>query len=166
MRWHCLRLNLPWKFLKRMCLPARRRCAGFGASTTMWTRVGVHRLKYRRIMDYELRIISEGPNSAPALDLYRQVLAEENAAGDVRAVQVDREEQAQMLCFHGSPSFIAGGHDLFPSTAPPALTCRVYLGANGLAGLPSQGDVKAALRSTRSTLCGLAGRIEGPKAPA
>lgn len=98
-------------------------------------------------MDYELRIISECPNSAPALDLYRQVLAEENAAGDIRVVQLDSEEQAQMLYFHGSPSFIAGGHDLFPSTAPPALSCRVYLGADGLAGLPSHEVLKAALRS-------------------
>jgi hypothetical protein len=101
-------------------------------------------------MDYELRIIPDCPNSAPALDLYRQVLAAENAAGDLHVVQLDSEEQAQSLDFHGSPSFIADGHDLFPSTASPALTCRVYLGADGLAGLPSQEDLKAALRSRAS----------------
>ncbi|WP_104062040.1 hypothetical protein [Arthrobacter sp. 4R501] len=98
-------------------------------------------------MEYELRIISECPNSAPALDLYRQVLAAENDAGDLRVVQVDSEEQAQALHFHGSPSFIVDGHDLFPSTASPALTCRVYLGADGLVGLPSREDLQGAVRS-------------------
>lgn len=98
-------------------------------------------------MDYELRIIPDCPNPAPALELYRQVLAAEYAAGDLRVVELDSEEQAQALHFHGSPSFIADGHDLFPSTASPALTCRVYSGADGLAGLPSREDLKAALRS-------------------
>lgn len=51
------------------------------------------------------------------------------------------------LHFLGSPSFIADGRDLFPSAAAPALSCRVYLGADGMSGLPSQEDFQAALRS-------------------
>ncbi|MGP4033511.1 hypothetical protein [Pseudarthrobacter sp. 1C304] len=98
-------------------------------------------------MDYELRIIAGCPNSAPALDLFRQALAAENAAGDVRVVQLDTEEQATALHFHGSPSFIADGLDLFPSPASPALTCRVYKSPAGLAGLPSLADLLTALRS-------------------
>lgn len=35
-------------------------------------------------MDCELRIIAVCANSTPALDLFRQALAAENAAGDVR----------------------------------------------------------------------------------
>jgi hypothetical protein len=97
-------------------------------------------------MDYELRIIAGCPNSAPALELYRQALAAENAAGEVRVVQLDSEEQARTLSFHGSPSFIADGRDLFPSPASPALTCRIYAGPAGLVGLPSQEDLQAALR--------------------
>ncbi|MFJ6272387.1 hypothetical protein HTS88_21190 [Pseudarthrobacter oxydans] len=103
-------------------------------------------------MDYELRIIAECPNSAPALDLFRQALAAENFDEGVRVVQLDSDEQAEALHFRGSPSFIADGHDLFPSTASPALTCRVYLRADGYAGLPSQEDVQAALRSATSNL--------------
>jgi hypothetical protein len=98
-------------------------------------------------MDYELRIIADCPNSAPALELFRQALAAANAAGDVRVVQLETEEQARKLSFHGSPSFIAEGRDLFPSPADPALTCRVYAGPAGLVGLPSQEDLQAALRS-------------------
>lgn len=98
-------------------------------------------------MDYELRIIPDCPNSPLALELFRQSLAAENAVGDIRVVELDSEEQAEALDFHGSPSFIVGGRDLFPSTVPPALTCRIYPGVNGLTGLPSQEDLQAALRS-------------------
>jgi hypothetical protein len=98
-------------------------------------------------MDYELRIIADCPNSAGALDLFRQALEAENALGEVRVVQLDTEEQASELHFHGSPSFIAEGRDLFPSSAAPALTCRVYTSPAGLVGLPSQEDLQAALRS-------------------
>ncbi|MDJ0459867.1 hypothetical protein PUN71_021905 [Arthrobacter sp. NQ7] len=98
-------------------------------------------------MDYELRIIAGCPNSAPALELFRQALAAENVAGHIRVVQLESEEQARALSFHGSPSFIADGRDLFPAAAAPALTCRVYTGATGLVGMPSQEDLQAALRS-------------------
>ena len=101
-------------------------------------------------MDYELRIIAECPNSAPAGELFRQAVAAENAAAEVRVVQVDTEEQATELQFHGSPSFIADGKDLFPSPASPALTCRVYAGRAGLSGLPSLEDLQAALRASSS----------------
>ncbi|APX00483.1 hypothetical protein BWQ92_00955 [Arthrobacter sp. QXT-31] len=97
-------------------------------------------------MDYELRIIPECPNSALALSLFHHALAAENLDGDIRVVELDSEEQAEMLHFHGSPSFIVDGRDLFPSTASPALTCRVYEGVDGLAGLPQLVDVQAALR--------------------
>lgn len=101
-------------------------------------------------MDYELRIVADCPNSAGALELFRQALAVENAAGEVRVVQLNTEEQAMALCFHGSPSFMAEGQDLFQSSAAPALTCRVYTGRAGLAGLPSLEDLQAALRARSS----------------
>jgi len=102
-------------------------------------------------MNYELRIISECPNSAPALALFRRALAAEGANEDVRVVELTSDEQAEALGFHGSPSFIAEGRDLFPSPASPALACRVYRTPGGLAGLPSQEDLQAAIHSTLST---------------
>jgi hypothetical protein len=96
---------------------------------------------------YELRVIPDCPNSAAALELFRRALAAESAAGDVSVVELSSEEQAHSLNFHGSPSFTAGGRDLFPSSTVPALTCRVYQAEAGLAGLPSQKDLQAALRS-------------------
>jgi hypothetical protein len=100
---------------------------------------------------YELKVIPDCPNSTAALELFRRALAAENTAADVRVVELSSEEQAHSLNFHGSPSFTAGGRDLFPSTTAPALTCRVYQAEAGLAGLPSQKDLQAALRSASLT---------------
>lgn len=99
-------------------------------------------------MKYELRVIPGCPNTAPALALLRCALAAEGAAGDVRIVEVITEEQAEMLGFHGSPSFIADGRDLFPTEAPPALTCRVYRLSERLAGLPALANLQDAIHST------------------
>lgn len=102
-------------------------------------------------MDYELRIIPDCPNSAPALELFRAALTSEGVAGDVHVLELVSEEQAAELGFHGSPSFIAGVRDLFPSPVSPALSCRVYPGKAGLAGLPAQEELQAALRSAASS---------------
>ncbi|MHC6231103.1 hypothetical protein [Arthrobacter sp. NicSoilB11] len=101
-------------------------------------------------MEFELRIIADCPHSAPALALLRASLADEGIDGEVRVVELFREEQAQALGFHGSPSFIADGRDLFPSNAPPALTCRLYSRGSGVGGLPMQKDIQAALRQLNS----------------
>ena len=102
-------------------------------------------------MTYELRVIPDCPNSRAALELFRRALAAESTGADIRVVELSNEEQAESLNFHGSPSFIAGDRDVFPSTAAPALTCRVYQTEAGLAGLPSQKDLQAALRSAPPT---------------
>ena len=101
-------------------------------------------------MDYELRIIPNCPNSDWALQLFRQALTAEGVNEDVRVTELSSEEQADALNFHGSPSFIADGQDLFPASASAALTCRVYQREVALAGLPSQEDLKAAIRLAES----------------
>ncbi|WP_458779775.1 thioredoxin domain-containing protein [Arthrobacter sp. D3-16] len=101
-------------------------------------------------MHYELRIIPGCPSSARALVLFRTALDAEGADEEIRVVELTSEEQAKELDFHGSPSFIAGGRDLFPSTAPPALACRVYPRVVGLALLPTKDEIRSALRSASS----------------
>lgn len=98
-------------------------------------------------MTYELRIIPDCPNSTGALELFRRALAAESKAAEIRVVVLSSDEQANSLNFHGSPTFIAAGHDLFPSSTAPALTCRVYRAEEGVAGLPSQQDLQEALRT-------------------
>lgn len=104
-------------------------------------------------MDFELRTIPGCPNSGPALKLFREVLAAEGKDPDRLAVrEVASEDEARDLRFHGSPSFIAKGRDLFPADSTPALSCRLYQAKDGLAGLPSAGSLRAAIRSCDSLI--------------
>lgn len=48
--------------------------------------------------------------------------------------------------FVGSPTFTVDGDDLFPGPVPGAPSCRVYVTAAGLSGVPSVADLVAALR--------------------
>jgi len=102
-------------------------------------------------MDYELRTIQGCPNSGPALELFRQALAAEGRdTGGVTVLEVTTEDEAEALHFHGSPSFIADGRDLFPAESAPALSCRIYRSADRLAGLPSAELLRAAVRGAAS----------------
>lgn len=98
-------------------------------------------------MDFELLTIPGCPNDAPAEALFAQALSLEGldpAALSVR--EVGSDAQATQLGFHGSPSFAANGSDLFPSDAEPAVSCRVYAVAGGLAGLPELESLRRAIR--------------------
>lgn len=101
-------------------------------------------------MEYELRVIPGCPNTTAALELYRRALAAERIQADVRVLELTSDEQAQTLNFHGSPSFFAGGRDVFPATTSPALTCRVYPSTAGLSGLPSETALRKAIIPRRA----------------
>lgn len=99
-------------------------------------------------MDFELLTIAGCPNDAPAEALFAQALSLEGldpAALSVREVASDAEAAA--LSFHGSPSFAANGIDLFPSDVEPAVSCRVYAVAGGLAGIPELESLRSAIRT-------------------
>jgi hypothetical protein len=102
-------------------------------------------------MDCELRTIPGCPNSGTALELFREALAA--AGNDVQHLtvrEISSENEAQALQFHGSPSFIAEGRDLFPAETAPALSCRLYRTGHGMAGLPSAASLRTALRGVGS----------------
>jgi peroxiredoxin len=83
-----------------------------------------------------------------ATDLLQQTLDELGRA-EVRVVkrQVRRREEAQQLGFPGSPTFMVGRRDLFPTEARPALTCRVYQRGDGRSSpLPDATDLADRLR--------------------
>lgn len=102
-------------------------------------------------MDFELRTIPGCPNGVPAMKLFREALAAEGRATEPLTVrEIVSEDEARELRFHGSPSFIAEGRDLFPAESAPALSCRLYRSGNGLAGLPSVESLRTALRSLDS----------------
>ncbi|WP_211877821.1 DsbA family protein [Pseudarthrobacter albicanus] len=102
-------------------------------------------------MDFELRTIRDCPNSGPALELFRKALAAEEKETQFLTVRlIASESEAEELQFHGSPSFIADGRDLFPAETAPALSCRLYRSGHGVAGLPSEESLRAAVRGLGS----------------
>ncbi|MEU5100096.1 thioredoxin family protein [Streptomyces sp. NPDC020996] len=88
------------------------------------------------------------PTHARAAGLLRETLAE-LGRGEVQVAErrVTSPEEAARLGFPGSPTFQVGRRDLFPSSAPPALTCRVYRRADGRPSpLPEAADLAQRLR--------------------
>lgn len=99
------------------------------------------------MMDFELRVMADCPNNGPATELFRRALdAEGFETGDLTVRELASEQDARELGFHGSPTFVVEGTDLFPSEAEPALSCRVYPTPTGFAGLPSLDDLRSELR--------------------
>lgn len=104
-------------------------------------------------MPYEMRTITNCPNSGSALELFRAALTAEGIEpGLVRVREITSETDAAALHFQGSPSFTAAGQDLFPAASAAALSCRVYPADHGgLSGLPSIDSPRAAVRSAGGT---------------
>jgi peroxiredoxin len=89
------------------------------------------------------------PSHGDAEHLLEETLAD-LGKGDVHVVrrELRTRSDAQRLGFPGSPTFHVGGRDLFPTDAPPALTCRVYQRADGRSGpLPAADDLADRLRT-------------------
>jgi len=67
---------------------------------------------------------------------------------------VETAEEAERIGFHGSPSILVDGVDVFAEPgADVGLSCRVYRSADGLAGAPTLEQLRAAL-----TDAGVSGR--------
>ena len=77
-------------------------------------------------MDVELLTIPGCPHAGPALALFRAALDLEGVKDPVTVRELGTEAEAAEPALHGSPTFSIEGADLFPSSATPALACRVY----------------------------------------
>lgn len=78
---------------------------------------------------------------------YRQL---ETLAGELRfglaRQQVDTPEEADRLAFRGSPTVLVDGRDPFASgDEPVGLSCRLYVTDAGLAGAPTERQLRQAL---------------------
>ncbi|MDP9988754.1 hypothetical protein J2S98_003943 [Arthrobacter oryzae] len=103
-------------------------------------------------MSYEVRTIPGCPNSGPAVELFKNVLHAEGLDPELLTVrEISSGSEAAAVLFRGSPSFLAGGKDLFPSTADAGLSCRLYPADTGLSGLPSAESLRAAVRGTAAS---------------
>lgn len=99
-----------------------------------------------------LRFSRSCPSHAEAAELVTGAAAEAGVAIDLRPVEVTSDAQAEALRFPGSPTFLAGGEDLFPLEGPVHAyqhdACRAFVRADGRIGpLPDRAQVIAALRA-------------------
>ncbi len=101
-------------------------------------------------MKIEFLYSEDCPSHAPALERLRDLLEQEDLQADLRIVRVETDEQAQSLCFPGSPTIRVDGQDIDPegTTANPVgLSCRVYRTSDGrFTPLPPEDLVLQALR--------------------
>jgi peroxiredoxin len=102
------------------------------------------------------------PSHESAAELLRSTL-DDLGRGEVPVVprEVRSRAEAQQLGFPGSPTFVVGGQDLFPSDAGPALTCRVYQLADGrISPLPEGEALAARLREALARPWDLPGWVD------
>jgi hypothetical protein len=98
-------------------------------------------------MHIELLTIPGCPHSCSAWELFASALELEGIDPAMLTVkEITTAADAAAASFHGSPSFIIDGTDLFPSNAAPALTCRVYPSRRGFVGQPDLESLRDAIR--------------------
>lgn len=99
------------------------------------------------LMTAQLLVVTDCPQTAPALALFRSALAHADRPTDIAVVVVDDEASARLHRFTGSPSFFLDGVDLLPGEGdPPAVACRMYRDPAGRpTGLPDAGELADAL---------------------
>ena len=78
------------------------------------------------------------------------VIAAERPDVVVSRHRVETVEEAERFGFHGSPSIVVDGVDVFAEPgAGVGLSCRVYRTPDGLAGAPTMEQLRAALGRDR-----------------
>ncbi|MFF3063633.1 hypothetical protein ACFVQ3_03665 [Oerskovia sp. NPDC057915] len=92
-------------------------------------------------------LVPDCPHAAPAVHLARHALASAGVEAAVETLEVDDQAQADRLRFVGSPSFHLDGKDLFPTSSPPAIACRVYPTPSGLRGVPTVDGLTRAIEA-------------------
>jgi hypothetical protein len=96
-------------------------------------------------MDVALLYFDDCPNWKVA-DQRLAAIAAERPDVVVTRHRVETVEQAELLRFHGSPSILVDGVDVFADPgAGVGLSCRVYRTPKGLAGAPTMEQLRAAL---------------------
>ena len=100
-------------------------------------------------MRVEILHIDDCPNWVEASARTRAALDAAGFTGTaVEYVLLTTPDEASATAFGGSPTIAVDGEDLFPTAgAIGELACRVYVTPTGLAGLPTIGQITAALHA-------------------
>jgi hypothetical protein len=99
----------------------------------------------------ELLYFDGCPSHEPLLARVRELVAERGMTGAIESVCVDSHEEALARGFLGSPSVRVDGVDVEPGAGERddyGLKCRLYHGTAGLAGVPEDAWIRAALQQT------------------
>ncbi len=100
-------------------------------------------------MEIRLLYFDDCPNWRATADMVRDLVAELDLRAEVELVNVATHESAEQLGFRGSPTVLLDGRDPFlDEAAPIGLSCRVYRTDAGLAGRPTESQLRSALLST------------------
>jgi hypothetical protein len=82
----------------------------------------------------EVLFIADCPNYTAARALLERLAGELHVEPDIRLIEVRDPDDAQALCFLGSPTIRVGGLDVEPGAARRGdfgLACRTYPGPGG-----------------------------------
>ena len=103
-------------------------------------------------MDIALLYFDDCPNWKIADDRLAAIAVERPDLTVSRHL-VDTLEEAERLGFHGSPSILVDGVDIFAEPdAGVGLSCRVYRTPDGTAGAPTIEQLRAALAGKDGTV--------------
>lgn len=98
-------------------------------------------------MDITLQYFDGCPNWRIAYERLL-ILAAERPGIVLTRQEVETDEDAERLGFHGSPSILINGTDVFAeASAPVGLACRRYLTPDGADGAPSLEQLRAAVQA-------------------
>jgi len=98
----------------------------------------------------ELLHIVGCPNSEDARRLLEETLREFGISAPISQIEITGSEQAQQLCFPGSPTIRINERDVEEPTAmQPSVgpSCRTYLVGGRRQGVPSEEMVREAIRA-------------------
>lgn len=99
-------------------------------------------------MEIVIQYFDDCPSWQTARDNVVAAIASIGIDAPVVLTRVETDEQAVRLRFHGSPSIVVGGQDLFPTgDAEVGMSCRVYTVNGRQEGSPSVEQLTEALRS-------------------
>ena len=103
-------------------------------------------------MKIDLLHIAECPSWTTCLKNIKHALIDLDDDSKINVYLLDSSDREGFSMFHGSPTILVDGHDIFPvDDYDGDLSCRVYLTPEGLRGMPSTVQIFERLKSIRNS---------------